>query len=91
MISQIHAFAQKDQMGIAFTNRNENEIKEYDDNENYVPYNKEDIEDNGSDHPYDGSTINNGDDYSSDDDGPEQKFSPATKDDGKSTESHHTK
>ena len=90
MISQIHAFAQKDQMGIAFTNRNENEIKEYDDNENYVPYNKEDIEDNRSDHPYDGSTINNGDDYSSDDDGPEQKFPPATKDDGKSTESHHT-
>ena len=91
MISQIHAFAQKDQMGIAFTNRNENEIKEYDDNENYVPYNKEDIEDNGSDHPYDGSTINNGDDYSSDDDGPEKNFPPATKDDGKSTESHHTK
>ena len=70
-------------MGITFTNRNDKEIKEY--NDVYVPSHEEDIEDNGSYHPANGSTSDSGDDYPSDDDGPAPHFGPTLNGDEKST------
>ena len=74
MISQIHALARNNPTGITFTDRNENEIKEDDDNDDYVPSDEEDIKDNGYYHPDYGLTRDSGDDYTSDDDGPEPHF-----------------
>ena len=75
-------------MGITFTNRNEKKIKENDDDNEYFPSKIEDIEDDGSDHPDNGSTSDSGDDYPSDDDGPDLQLTPAPNGNDKSTVSH---
>ena len=59
---------------ITFTNINVNEIKKYDDNNDYVPSYEEDVEYDGSYNPDYGSTKDSGGDYPSDDDGPEPHF-----------------
>ena len=90
VISRIHALAKNDPMGITFTGRNEKEIKEYDDENDYLPSEEEYIKDDGSYHPGDVSTRDSGDDYPSDDDGPDSHFGPTSNGDGKFTGSHDT-
>ena len=77
-------------MGITFINRYENEIKEDDYDDDYLPSDEEDIQDDGSYHPDYGSNSYSGDDYSSDDDGPEPRFGPAPNGDEKYTGYHDT-
>ena len=92
VISHIHDLARNDPTGITFTDRNENKIEEDDEDcdYDYVPYDEEDIEDDGYYHPDDGSTRNSGDDYLSDDDGPDPHFRSIPNVDDKSTGIHDT-
>ena len=90
VISRINALAQNYPMGITFTDRNEKEIKEYDDNNDYVPSEEEDIKEYGYYHPADGPASDSGDDYQSDDDGPDPHFGTAPNGNDKPKKSHET-
>ena len=90
VISRIQALSRNEPIGATFTDRDENEIEEDNDDNDYVTSNEEDIKDNGSYHSDDISTINSGDDDTSDDDCPDPHFGPAPNVHEKYTGSHDT-
>ena len=90
VIIRIHSLARNDPMGITFTDRNENEIKENYDYNDYVPSDEEYIEYDGYYHPDNGSTRDSKDDYPSDYYVHDPHFGPVPNFNDKSTGYHDT-